>query len=548
MRITLAQLNYHVGNIKYNSAKIIEQIRKAKIEESDLVVFSELAICGYPPKDLLEIDEFIDSCIDAVNEISKECNDIAAIIGAPSVNKQQGKVLLNSAYFLADGKIISVHDKGLLPNYDVFDEYRFFESGKNINCINYKGKKIALTICEDLWDDYAQKSYKGVSKSMYQFSPSKTLNSQEPDIMINIAASPFSYNQAVLRKEILRKKTIEYNKPIIYVNQVGANTDLIFDGGSIYMNEKGEIINELEYFKEDFQTIETSTSKNNKEAVKTSKIELIHDALILGIRDYFEKSGFKKAILGLSGGIDSAVTLVLAARALGNENVKGVLMPSIYSSEHSIKDAIDISKNLNNEYELIEINESFESLLKLLYPSFKNLPENIAEENLQARIRGILLMAQSNKLGYILLNTSNKSELAVGYGTLYGDMCGGLSVLGDVYKTDVVELAKYINKDKEIIPINTIIKPPSAELKPNQKDSDSLPDYNILDEILFNYIEKRKGPKEIKSLGFEPEIVDKIIKLINLSEYKRNQTPPILRISDKSFGSGRRIPIVGKYF
>ena len=313
------------------------------------------------------------------------------------------------------------------------------------------------------------------------------------------------------------------------------------------MNEKGEIITELEYFKEDFKTIELQSSKNTLEAVKKSKIELIHDALILGIRDYFEKSGFKKAILGLSGGIDSAVTLALAVRALGNENVKGVLMPSMYSSEHSIKDAIDISKNLNNEYEIIEINESFESLLKLLNTSFKNLPENIAEENIQARIRGILLMAQSNKLGYILLNTSNKSELAVGYGTLYGDMCGGLSVLGDVYKTDVFELAKYINKDKEIIPINTIIKPPSAELKPNQKDSDSLPDYDLLDEILFNYIENRKGPIEIKSLGFDPKIVDKIIKLINSSEYKRNQTPPILRISDKSFGTGRKMTIVGKY-
>lgn len=553
MKIALAQLNYHIGNIDNNVSKIISKINEAKKQKADLVVFSELAVCGYPPHDFLEFDDFIDKCQEGINIIAKECDKIAAIVGSPSVNQNpNGKVLFNSAFFLSDSKITSIHNKGLLPTYDVFDEYRYFEPAQSFECINYKDRKIALTICEDIWDDYAYHFYKNEYKKMYSCCPMAELSKQSPDLMINISGSPFSYNHTEARLKILKRKTEQYNLPIIYVNQTGANTDLIFDGGSLFMNSDGEITEELKYFEEDFKIIETETAKTKisvQEHPKTggNKIQRIHDALVLGIKDYFKKSGFSKAILGLSGGIDSAVTAALAAEALGGKNIKGVLLPSVYSSEHSVKDAMDLVKNLDCDHDIISIGSAFDAFLKSLEPSFKDLPSNVTEENIQARARGVLLMALSNKFGYILLNTSNKSELAVGYGTLYGDMCGGLGVLGDVYKTEVFELARYINRAKEIIPENTIIKPPSAELRPDQKDSDSLPDYEILDKILFEYIDNRQGPEELKK-SFDSSLVNKIMKLVNTNEYKRYQTPPILRVSDKAFGPGRKMPIVAKYF
>ena len=376
----------------------------------------------------------------------------------------------------------------------------------------------------------------------------------QPDIIINIAASPFDYDQDEKRKNILIQNVKKYKLPLLYVNHVGAQTELLFDGGSMVINDKGEIIYQLDYFKEDLKIFDLKEIQNSKIPISncfkkkpSDKIALIHDALIMGIKNYFEKLGFKKAILGLSGGIDSAVTLVLAAKALGNRNVKAVLLPSEFSSAHSIKDAEKLVKNLDSPYDIISIEEAYKSFDNTLKPFFNNLPFGLTEENIQARIRGVILMALSNKFGYILLNTSNKSEAAVGYGTLYGDMSGGLSVLGDVYKTEVFELARYINKNNEIIPNNTIIKPPSAELKPGQKDSDSLPDYDILDKILYQYIELRKGPHELIKSGFEEKIVGKILKLVNTNEYKRHQTPPILRVSTKAFGMGRRMPIVAKY-
>ena len=496
---------------------------------------------GYPAQDFLEFDDFIIKCDNAVKSIAKECDGIAAVIGSPSFNKNnKGKRLLNSAFFLADGKILSIANKALMPNYDIFDEYRYFEPAKDFNIIKFKDKKIALTICEDLWaeDD----------RPLYPLNPMEELIKQNPDFIINIAASPFSFNQAKKRKEILVKNSKKYHLPLFYVNHVGAQTEILFDGGSLVINEQGKIIDEFEYFKEDFRIYDTNnlndiSNKNNP----AEKIQLIHDALIMGISNYFQKLNFKKAILGLSGGIDSAVTLVLAAKALGNKNLKAILLPSEFSSDHSVNDAVALAENLNVDYNIISIKDIYNASNKTLKPYFNNLPFNIAEENLQARIRGLLLMAFSNKYGYILLNTSNKSEAAVGYGTLYGDMCGGLSVLGDVYKTDVFKLAKFINKEKEIIPNNTINKPPSAELRPNQKDSDSLPDYDILDKILYNYIELHKGPEHIINLGFDENIVRKVLKLVNINEYKRRQTPPILRVSSKAFGMGRRMPVVAKY-
>ena len=541
MRIALAQINYHIGNFSSNIQKVKDAIQKAKTENADLVIFSELAVSGYPPRDFLEFDDFIDQCYDALNEIAKETEGVGIIIGCPTRNDaEKGKPLFNSGVFIADGKIVSMHHKALLPNYDIFDEYRYFEPNKKFDIINFRGKKIALTICEDLWNVG--------NDPLYTLNPMDELMQYEPDLMVNIAASPFHTEQAKQRKEILLENVRKYKQPLFYVNHVGAQTELLFDGASLAINANAEICNELNYFEEDFKVFDANDLQcNTSELKEFSKMELIHDALVMGVRNYFKKLGFKKAILGLSGGIDSAVTAVIAARALGAENVRGILLPSEYSSDHSIKDAEDLAKNLGCEYDMICIKDAYQTMTNNLDPFFNGLPFDIAEENIQARLRGVILMALSNKFGYILLNTSNKSEAAVGYGTLYGDMNGGLSVIGDVYKIDVFALARYMNKDGEVVPENTIVKPPSAELRPDQKDSDSLPDYDILDEILYQYIELRKGPKDLIKMGFDEALVNRILKLVNTNEYKRYQTPPILRVSSKAFGMGRRMPIVARY-
>jgi len=543
VKIALAQLNYHIGNFAENSEKIISTIEKAKKESADLVVFSELAISGYPPRDFLEFNDFIIQCNEAVNDIAKHCVGIAAIIGLPTFNpKEKGKPLYNSAAFLNEGKLIQLTHKTLLPNYDIFDENRYFEPNSEFNCINFKGKKIALSICEDLWNVQ--------DNPLYNINPMDELIGQKPDLMINIAASPYNYHQTKIRKEILKRNAIKYNLPLFYINHVGAQTELLFDGGSLVLNSKSEIYDELKYFEEDFKVFdleEIETKSASSSNLELSEIESIYKALVMGVRNYFQKLGFKKAIIGLSGGIDSAVTAAIAAEALGSENVYNVLLPSRFSSGHSVEDSLKLLKNYGMPYDVIEIEKAFNTFEDTLKPYFKGLPFNIAEENLQARTRGVLLMALSNKFGYILLNTSNKSEAAVGYGTLYGDMNGGLSVIGDVYKTQVFKLAIFINRIKEMIPVNIITKPPSAELRPDQKDSDSLPDYDILDEVLYQYIEHRKGPKEIIAMGFDEALVNRILKLVNTNEYKRYQTPPILRVSTKAFGMGRRMPIVAKY-
>lgn len=551
MKIALAQLNYHIGNFAQNTEKIINAINDAKSQGVDLIVFSELSVCGYPPHDLLEYENFLNKTDEAIQIIAKACNGIAAIVGAPSINPNpKGKKLYNSAYFLNEGDIQSIHHKTLLPTYDIFDEYRYFEPNDTFNVVEYRGEKIALTICEDLWDK--QPVDNPFAKDMlYPISPMEHLIEQQPDLIINIAASPFSYRQIEIRRQILAKNATHYNLPLIYVNQIGGQTELIFDGASMAMNAKGQIVEHLKIFEEEIKIIDLDDLLQNQlspvEIEKTPTIELIHDALVLGIKDYFHKMNFKKATLGLSGGIDSAIIVALAVRALGKENVKVLLMPSKYSSDHSIKDAVDLAENLGIEYDTINIQNIVDNFDEALKPIFNDLPVDITEENIQARARGVLLMALSNKFGHILLNTSNKSESAVGYTTLYGDMNGGLSALGDVYKTDVFKLAYFINKDEEIIPVNTIVKPPSAELRPDQKDSDSLPDYEILDEILFQYIELRNGVETIISQGHDRDLVNRIIRMVNNNEYKRFQAPPILRISFKAFGLGRKMPLVAKY-
>ena len=548
MKIALAQLNYHIGNFEANREQIIQAIQNSKAQGADLVVFSELAVCGYYPNDLLERREFIDRCIDSVNLIAVHCSGIAALVGAPSINHSpNGKMLFNSAYFLKDGKIESVHSKTLLPTYDVFDEYRHFEPNRDFNLIELNGLRLAVTICEDLW--YNQPVFSAFGReNLYALCPVAEYCKQNPDLIINLSASPFSYNQAKLRKDILLENAKKYGVPIIYVNQVGAQTELIFDGGSLYVDDNGKIIREMAYFSPDFAIIDTVNRKPGENIqAETGMIAKIYDALVLGISDYFGKTGFKSATLGLSGGIDSAVTLALAEKALGSDNIHVLLMPSKFSSDHSIDDAVKLAENLGVKYDILKIRPIVDAFDTTLESVFMGRPNDLAEENIQARIRGTLLMGLSNKFGHILLNTSNKSESAVGYGTLYGDMNGGLSVLGDVYKSDVFELARYINRDTEVIPLNTILKPPSAELRPDQKDSDSLPDYAVLDRILFDYIELARSPAEIVASGFDEATVRKTILLVNRNEYKRFQTPPILRVSSKAFGFGRKMPLVAKY-
>lgn len=547
MKIALVQLNYVIGDFEGNTRKIIEQIRLAAREGAGLAVFAELAVTGYPGRDYLEFDDFISRSEECMQQIAAECRGIAAIVGGPSRNLTgKGKPLFNSAWVLADGQVKQLVHKSLLPNYDVFDEYRYFEPATGSGVVEVNGTRLAVTICEDIWNTG--------DIPLYRRFPLDDAIAMNPELIINIAASPFHYNQSLARRQVLRDNALKYNLPVIYVNHAGAQTELIFDGGSMACDCGGNIRETLPFFSEGVQIIETGDSWYNVTAApevsvddEVRDIALIHDALVLGIRDYFGKMGFSKAILGLSGGIDSAVTLALAAGALGPQNVHGILLPSEFSSDHSVEDAKTLAVNLGCPYEVIPISDAFHALENTMQPFFRDLPFGLTEENMQARIRAVILMAMANKFGYILLNTSNKSEAAVGYGTLYGDMCGGLSVLGDVYKTDVYRLAHYINRTSEIIPLNSIVKPPSAELRPGQKDSDSLPEYDVLDQLLFQYIEKRRGKRELEEMGFAPPLVARVLKMVNSNEWKRYQTPPILRVSPKAFGMGRRMPIVGKY-
>ena len=558
MKIALAQQNYHIGNFEKNSEKIISAIENAKLQQADLIIFSELCVCGYPPRDFVEFNDFINKCYASINTIKEHADTIGVIIGSPARNpNREGKDLFNAAFLLYEKQIKAEVHKTLLPTYDVFDEYRYFEPAYEWNVVEFKGKRLAITICEDIWniDD----------NPLYRFAPMDKLVEQNPDVMINISASPFDYIHEEERKSVIKANVLKYKMPMFYCNAVGSQTEIVFDGASLVFDKAGNLSKCLPSFTEAFAIVTlhedgtiAETEYDNIKPVSHIKpnpvkfdplrnIKGIHKALVTGISDYFLKMGFTKAIIGSSGGIDSAVTIALACEALGKENVRAVLMPSPYSTDHSVNDAIKLSENLKNPYDILKIADVYQVLLSTLKPLFNDLPFSVAEENLQSRTRGNLLMGIANKFSYILLNTSNKSELATGYGTLYGDMAGGLGVLGDCYKQQVYALAEYINGVEEIIPINIINKAPSAELRPGQIDADSLPEYNILDQILYQYIERRQGPNEIKALGFDAALVDRILKLVNNNEYKRNQFCPIIRVSPKAFGVGRRVPIVGKY-
>jgi len=558
MNIFLAQQNYHIGNFEANTTKIISAIESAKAQGGDLIVFSELAVCGYPPRDFLEFEDFIQQALASIDRIRQAADTIGVLVGCPSRNPRiEGKDLFNSAYLLYEKEIKGIVNKSLLPTYDIFDEYRYFEPAFSWDVLEFKGKRLAVTICEDIWnlgDD-----------PQYRVCPMDELVKLQPDIMINLSASPFDYVHADGRKGIVKQNVLKYNLPMVYCNTIGSQTEIVFDGGSLVMNEGGDILIEMPYFRESMRSVtwnddgtfaaevarpsaQVPVIKLTPEHFEPEKnTEQIYNALVLGIRDYFGKMGFTKAIVASSGGIDSAVVLAVACAALGPDQVSALLLPSQFSTGHSVADAEQLSKNLGNFYGMIPIKGIFDEFEQALKPVFRGLPFNVAEENLQSRIRGALVMAVSNKFGSILLNTSNKSELATGYGTLYGDMAGGLSVIGDLYKLQVYALARYINREREIIPQNILDKAPSAELREGQKDSDTLPEYTTLDPILYQYIERRQGPREIVAMGYDAALVARILKMVNSNEYKRNQFCPIIRVSPKAFGVGRRVPIVGKY-
>lgn len=558
MKIALAQQNYHIGNFESNTQKIIDAIEQAKYRGADLVVFSELCICGYPPRDFLDFNDFIEKGLAAIETIKEAADTIGVLVGCPARNpEKEGKDLFNAAWLLYEKEVKAVAHKNCLPTYDVFDENRYFEPAYDFQVMEFKGKKLAVTICEDIWNLG--------DNPMYRICPMDRLMPQNPDIMINLSASPFDYTHTEDRKAVVKSNVMKYHLPMLYCNCTGSQTEIVFDGASLVFDKQGNLCGQLPQFAEALEMFEVADDGSISSPVLEEagrlpdeqwdapqlqpiyNIHQIYDALVLGIQDYFQKMGFRQAIVASSGGIDSAVTLALACAALGPQNVRAVLMPSQFSTGHSVSDAEQLSKNLNNPYDTVPIKDIFGQFETALAPAFKGLAFNIAEENLQSRIRGALVMAFANKFNYILLNTSNKSELATGYGTLYGDMAGGLGVLGDCYKLQVYELARYINRNGEIIPENIITKPPSAELRPEQKDSDSLPEYDVLDPILYQYIELHKGPAEIKKLGFEPALVDRILRMVNLNEYKRAQFCPIIRVSPKAFGVGRRVPIVAKY-
>ncbi len=524
MKIALAQINPTVGDLEGNKAVILKNIEKAQKEGVDLIIFPELAVTGYPPRDLIHKKDFIRKNKQILLEITKKTN-IDAIIGF--IDKEKNN-LYNAAAIISNQSLLGIQHKTLLPTYDVFNEERYFTQATEHQTFSLT-RKTGVMICEDLWD------------SDYDIKVAELL--QNADQIIAISASPYQYGKRKERIDLLKKKAKQLQKPFYYVNQVGGQDDLVFDGESLAVNENGELVAIGKKFEEDFIIV----GSESKEFPKENETEEIYQALILGIRDYFHKSGIKKAMIGLSGGIDSAVTACLAVKALGKENVQAIAMPSQFSSGHSIEDAKQLAINLNIKHSEIPIEKIFTQFKNTLKEEFKNKKEDVTEENLQARIRGTLLMALANKFNTFVLTTGNKSEFSVGYSTLYGDMAGAFAPLIDVYKTQVYELAEYINKEEEIIPKNTIQKEPSAELRPNQKDADSLPDYKILDAILKAYIEDQKELKEIIEGGYEEKTVQWVIRQVDKSEFKRRQAPPGIKLSEKAFGSGRQMPIVNKY-
>jgi len=545
MKITLAQLNPVIGDFEKNLLKIGEALKQAYTDNSDLVVFPELFLSGYPPQDLLERKDFANAAersLASLVEMSKTFPSTGILCGTfERMEKHESFRLYNTAVLIENGEIIFKQHKTLLPTYDVFDEKRYFTPAEHIDILDFRNEKIGITICEDAWNNPQI-----LPNPRYSVDPVEVLAKKGATIIINISASPFSLGKEHIRFSLIKNHTKSHNIPFVFVNQIGANDELIFDGRSMVFNSKGAMTHILSPFKEEIRTIDTESS-TSIEFKPIDPVEAAHDALVLGIKDYMNKCGFKKVVLGLSGGIDSAVTCALACRAAGSKNVVGIAMPSPVSSKSSLVDAKDLAENLGIEFLTVPIGDAFKVYKDTLSPLLSNTKEDVTEENIQARIRGNILMALSNKFGYLVLTTGNKSELSVGYCTLYGDMSGGLSVLADVPKVLVYKMADYINRDRELIPKSTIVKAPSAELKPGQKDQDTLPPYEILDAVLELYVEQGKSKEEIVDKGFDKDTVDWIINAVWKNEYKRRQTPPVLKITSKAFGTGRRMPIAAKH-
>jgi NAD+ synthetase len=543
MKIALAQFNPTVGDFDGNSARILEIAREAKSRGADLAVFSELCVCGYPPQDLLERPAFIERNHTQLSKLAK-CIPMPSIVGY--VGKAQdntGKPVANTAALIADGRIIFEQRKMLLPTYDVFDESRYFQPAHSQSIIPLGAEQLGITICEDSWNDknfWAQR--------LYERDPVAELVGQGSSVLLNISASPYTIDKRGFRLDMLRALARQHHVPVVYVNQVGGNDSLVFDGSSVAIAPDGTIVARAHSFQDDLVLFDTETLAGDIRHETSDELEAAYKALVCGTRDYVRKCGFSKVVVGLSGGVDSALVVTVAVDAVGAENVLGVGMPGPYSSEGSLRDARKIAENLGVEFVVLPITGVFDEYLQVLDPAFDGRPVDATEENIQARIRGNLLMALSNKFGSLVLSTGNKSEIAVGYCTLYGDMAGGLAVISDVPKTMVYELAKLRNREREVIPVETLTKPPSAELRPNQRDSDSLPPYDVLDRILKAYVEDIKDPEEIAShFGYSIELVRSITRRVDQNEYKRNQAAPGLKITSKAFSVGRRFPLANRF-
>jgi NAD+ synthase (glutamine-hydrolysing) len=545
MKIALAQLNPVVGDVIGNTEKIIARIGEAKAQGASLVVFSELAVAGYPPRDLLLKPRFVQANVEAVERIARTCTGIAALVGFVEPSSESvGRSLRNAAAYCADGRVHQVRYKSLLPTYDVFDELRYFEPGPEISLITHENTPIGVSICEDLWNDEQL-----VGRRLYHADPIGRLASAGARFLVNLSASPFAADKHPFRVKLFGNQAARHGLPLLFVNQVGGNDELVFDGASGVFDASGQLIAQAKAFEEDLLIVDIENPSGARIETYPERVAAIHDALALGTRDYVQKCGFQRVVLGLSGGIDSAVTAALAVAGLGAEAVTGVAMPSRFSSEHSRSDAEAVARNLGIDFRTIPIKSIHAAIEEHLAPHFAGRPRDVTEENLQARVRGMLLMALSNKFGWMVLTTGNKSELAVGYCTLYGDMCGGLAVIGDLPKMLVYELARHMNEraGREIIPENTLTKPPSAELRPDQTDQDTLPPYDLLDQIVELYVNAEKSMDEIISAGYDPEWVRRVIRWVDISEYKRKQAAPALKVTGRAFGVGRRMPIAARF-
>jgi len=540
MKVLVAQIDPTIGGLQGNVKKVLQSLARARELKADVVLFPELTLCGYPPEDLVLHHDFVEAVESALEEVVPATKGLMAFVGLVRRNLAEGeKPLLNSAAVLQDGKIVGFYDKRLLPTYDVFDERRYFEPGKEQQIWEWRGKRIGFMICEDIWQHAGY-----VGNTRYACDPVLDLERLEPDLLLNMSASPYQFQKPDVRVTVCRKAAKTLGCPVILCCQVGANDQLVFDGYSVFVDREGNLRQLGKGFAEDAMLVDLEAPVCPCPFAYDALHDLYH-ALVLGVRDYFHKQGFRKGIVGLSGGIDSALTACIAVEALGKENVHGIGMPSRYSSQSSLKDAEDLAKNLGIAFDVISIEGPLASYLELLAPHFKEKEPDAAEENLQSRIRGMILMALSNKSGALVISTGNKSELAMGYCTLYGDMAGGLAAISDVSKGQVYALSRWINREKEVIPRSSIEKPPSAELRPGQKDTDSLPDYAVVDAVLQGYVEDMLSPQEIaKKHGFTLDLVLDLVKRIHLAEYKRRQAPPGIRVSKKAFRVGRRYPIV----